>query len=54
VCKLGVAIDRKDACAQYPLGTRDGLAADATAFGHSRRKAGQRGSGLGELQLAEA
>ena len=35
-----LAVDRKDACAQHPLGASDGLTADVTAFGDSRRKAG--------------
>jgi len=50
----GLAIDGKDACAQHPLSARDGLAADAAAFGDSRRKASQRTVALGELQSAKA
>jgi len=53
-CEIGLAVDREDPCAQHPLGARDGLTADATAFGYSRRKASQRAIGLGELQPAEA
>src|SRR4029077_3342143 len=52
--RRGLAVDRKDARAERPLRISDGLAADATAFSNSRRKARQRTVALGELQPAEA